>query len=78
MGVRSPHAPARPPAPTDLEKSLAATPPYPGAYGAITEYVNPGKICEVARTYFGYMLMLGADENTLKADPYWKYMEDDE
>lgn len=29
-----------------------------------------------ARNYFGQELMRGAKIETLKTDPYWKYMED--
>jgi len=32
------------------------------------------RIREVARAYFGWELMNGADLETLKLDPYWKYM----
>lgn len=80
MGMRDPSVAggplAAPPPPTDLEKELAVTPPYPGAYGAVMECVNPDKIRVVARIYFSHLLMLGADVETLKKDPYWKYMEE--
>lgn len=58
---------------TGVEETIRAiyeVPPHPKHTP-----LGSGKVCESARTFFGYHLLTGVSVSVLKRDPYWKYME---